>query len=252
MSLAKRNGARSARLRVEPRMSRIDTSTHLTVAEMPVPNFRGSPGTLDGLTRLGRVQLSRHFFMRDFLYSEIGAHHRLPNVPHDPNLAIRSGRLLAETLLEPLVETFGPIVVRSAYRSPEVNGFGAEHGLGCASNERNRASHIWDLRDAAGRMGATVSVVIPWFARGYDAGRDWRDLAWWMHDHLPPHGCYFFPVRAAFNIGLRDRDQRNAIGSYIAPKGKLLVAGETPSETRADRAARYIDFPPYRGIEYPI
>ena len=232
-------------------MNSIDTSTFVRVADMPSPNFRGRPNTLDGLTRLGRVQLSRNFFMRDFLNSEIGAHHHLSNLPHDPNLAILAGRMLAETLLEPLVETFGPIVIRSAYRSPEVNGFGAENGLGCSSNERNRAGHIWDLRDSSGRMGATVSVVIPWFARRYDAGRDWRDLAWWLYDHLPPHDLYFFPVRAAFNIGLRDRDQRNSIGSYIAPKGRLLKAGDSPAENPDVRAARYVDFPPFRGIEYP-
>lgn len=231
-------------------MSPIHTATKLRVADMPVPRFRGRPGSLDTLTKLGRVQLSRHFFMRDFLYSEIGAHHGLPNVPHDPNLAIRAGRALAETLLEPLVETFGPIVVRSAYRSPEVNGFGAEHSLGCASNERNRAGHIWDQRDAEGRMGATVSVVIPWFARRYDAGRDWRDLAWWIHDHLDYSAMGFFPVRAGFNLNWREQPART-IYSYIPPKGRLLQSGDDPAEDAATRAARYADFPPFRGIRYP-
>lgn len=30
------------------------------------------PGSVRGLEALGRERLSRHFFMRDFLYSEIG------------------------------------------------------------------------------------------------------------------------------------------------------------------------------------
>ena len=30
------------------------------------------PGSVSGLEALGRERLSRHFFMRDFLYSEIG------------------------------------------------------------------------------------------------------------------------------------------------------------------------------------
>lgn len=231
-------------------MSAIDTATALVAADMPPPRFRGRPTSLDTLTKLGRVQLSRHFFMRDFLYSEIGAHHRLPNVPHDPNLAIRAGRMLAETLLEPLVETFGPIVVRSAYRSPEVNGYGAKHGLGCAKNEANYAGHMWDRRDAEGRIGATVSVVIPWFARRYDAGRDWRDLAWWLHDHLDHTDIEFFPKRAAFNLQWRENGQKS-IYSFIAPKGLLLRAGDAPAEDAATRAARYADFPPFRGIAYP-
>jgi hypothetical protein len=114
-----------------------------------------SPSTVAALEELGRVRLSPSFFMRDFLYSEIADFHRLPNIPEDPDLAIEAGRRLCENLLEPLNATFGRIAIRSAYRSPEVNGFGNSSGLNCASNEANYAGHIWDRRDAAGRLGAT-------------------------------------------------------------------------------------------------
>ncbi|GAB1363415.1 hypothetical protein MASR1M32_26510 [Rhodobacter sp.] len=70
------------------------------------------PGSVRGLEALGRERLSRHFFMRDFLYSEIGNFEGIPNIPDDPDLALLTGRRLAEDLLEPLVETFGPIAVR--------------------------------------------------------------------------------------------------------------------------------------------
>lgn len=83
------------------------------------------PGSVVGLESLGRERRSRHFFMRDFLYSEIGNFHQIQNLPDDPSLALHTGRKLATELLEPLVETFGPIAVRSAYRSPAVNGYGA-------------------------------------------------------------------------------------------------------------------------------
>ncbi len=231
-------------------MSTIDAATKLRTADMPAPNFRGRAESLNAVAKLGRVQLSRHFFLRDFLYSEIGAVHGLPNLPHDPNLAIKAGRKLAENLLEPLVETFGPIVIRSAYRSPEVNGFGSENNLGCSSNERNRAAHIWDMRDTEGRMGATVSVVIPWFARRYDKGRNWQDLAWWLYDHLDFNSIQFFPTRAAFNLNWREAP-RKRIYSYISPKGWLLAETEEPTLNSASRAERYADFPPYRGIVFP-
>ena len=99
------------------------------------------PDSVRGLEALGRERLSRHFFMRDFLHSEIGNFVGIQNIPANPDLVLYTGRKLATELLDPLVETFGPIAVRSAYRSAEVNGYGAEHGLGCASNEANRASH---------------------------------------------------------------------------------------------------------------
>lgn len=208
------------------------------------------PGSYDALARLGRERLSRHFYMRNFLNSEIGNFYGMPNLPDDPDLALAVGRRLASDLLEPLVETFGPIEIRSAYRAPSVNAFGNRHGHACARNETTFANHIWDRRDAEGRMGACATVMIPWFAGAYEAGRDWRDLAWWLHDHLDYHAIWFFPVRAAFNLTWREAPGRT-ISSYIAPKGTLLRAGAEPSEDRATRAARYADFPPFRGIAYP-
>ncbi|MBW6496511.1 MAG: hypothetical protein K0B16_18545 [Burkholderiaceae bacterium] len=206
--------------------------------------------SIDALETLGRVRLSRHFFMRDFLYSEIGNFQGIPNIPDDPDLAIKAGERLCQELLDPLFETFGNVIVRSAYRSPAVNQFGNEHGLGCASNERNYAGHIWDGRDAEGHMGACASIVVPWFATQYEAGRDWRDMAWWIHDHLPYSSVYFFPVRAAFNLTWREEPLRT-ISSYVVPKGLLLRAGAEPSEPKSAREERYADFPQFRGVALP-
>jgi hypothetical protein len=207
------------------------------------------PGTYTSLEELGRVRLSRHFAMRNFLYSEIGNFFARDNIPDDPDLAIAAGRGLAVNLLDPLVETFGPIDIRSGYRSPSLNHFGATEvrPQKCSANEKNRASRIWDQRDAAGRMGACVSVVIPWFAAQYNRGRDWRDLAWWLFDHLTFHDIWFFPRNAAFNIGWREEPEMRIL-SYIKPMGKLIVRGMTPDP---ERHTRYADFPPFRGIPYP-
>ena len=213
---------------------------------------RRTPQSYSGLEDLGRVRLSRYFFMRDFLYSEIGNFHAIPNIPVDPDLAIAAGQQLCEQLLDPLTETFGPIAVRSAYRSPDLNHFGATQAKPqrCSANDKNFAGHIWDIRDAEGRMGACASIVVPWFADQYDQGRDWRDLAYWVHDHLPYHEMYFFPKLAAFNLTWRE-DAEPAIYSYVAPKGTLVVRGQTPPENAATRAARYADFPAFRAIRYP-
>ena len=82
------------------------------------------PTSVATLNDLGRIRLSKTFFMRDFLFSDIAAIHGLPNVPDDPDLAIRAGTRLCEDLLEPLQDRFGRIAIRSAYRSCEVNGLG--------------------------------------------------------------------------------------------------------------------------------
>jgi hypothetical protein len=204
------------------------------------------PASVAALETLGRTQLSRHFFMRDFLYSEIANFHGIPNIPDDPDLAIEAGRRLCTELLEPLHASFGGIAIRSAYRSPAVNGFGnarqreGKAGYTCSSNEATAAGHIWDRRDADGFMGAAACIVIPWFAERYAAGADWRALAWWIHDHLPYASLYFFPKRAAFNIQWHETPIRR-IDSYIPPKGTLTKPGMTNHSV--DHSEWYAGFP---------
>ncbi|UWR24205.1 hypothetical protein [Sulfitobacter sp. S190] len=199
------------------------------------------------LETLGRVRLSRHFYMRDFLMSEIGAFHGIPNIPDRPDVAIAHGRRLCQDLLDPLEETFGRIAIRSGYRSAALNTFGNDNGLNCARSDNPIECHIWDW---TGPPIAGTSLVIPWFADQYDKGRDWRDLAWWVHDHLPYSEMWFFPKLAAFNLVWRPEPLRT-ISSYIAPRGLLLRAGHEPTEAPEVRRARYGDFPPFRGIAYP-
>lgn len=199
-----------------------------------------SPKSVAKLDELGRVRLSPNFFMRDFLYSEIANLHGIPNIPEDPDLAIEAGSRLCQELIEPLNANFGRIAIRSAYRSPAVNQFGNENGHNCASNEANYASHIWDRRDAQGRMGATACIVIPWVSDRYEAGEDWRALAWWIHDHLPYSSLYFFPTRAAFNLAWREEPERR-IDSYVAPKGCLTRPGMAGHE--GDHSFLYPGFP---------
>ncbi|MBS0126119.1 hypothetical protein [Thetidibacter halocola] len=200
-----------------------------------------------GLETLGRERLSRHFWMREFLCSEIGNIQGILNIPDDPDLALERGRALCTTLLDPLEETFGRIFVRSGYRSAALNAYGNTHRLNCARNEHPLECHVWDW---PGRAIAGASIVIPWFADRYAQGRDWRDLAWWIHDHLPYSELWFFPKLCAFNIAWRPVPLRR-IDSYVAPRGCLLRPGAEPAEDLSARRARYTDFPPFRGIPLP-
>lgn len=189
------------------------------------------PESVVSLTEFGRVRLSRSFFMRDFLFSDIASVHGLLNVPDNPQLAIAAGSRLCEDLLEPLQDVFGRIAIRSAYRSSEVNGFGnrmqreGKAGYTCGSNESSYAGHIWDRRDAQGRMGATACIIVPSFRDRFHGEADgWTRLAWWIHDHLPYSSLYFFPKYWAFNITWREQPERR-IDSYVSPKGCLTKPG---------------------------
>ncbi|HLB06061.1 MAG TPA: hypothetical protein VJN41_00075 [Alphaproteobacteria bacterium] len=189
------------------------------------------PRTVAALEDLGRVRLSRTFFFRNFLYSEVGNLYGVPNLPDDPELAIAVGRRLCTELLQPLFDSFGALEIRSGYRSRRVNALCHRRKHNCASNERNYARHIWDAHDQDGCAGALACVVLPWFADRYAKTRDVTPLAWWIHDHLPYSEVQFFPRLAAFNIGWRDIPKRR-IESFIGKHRVLTRPGLANHEGR--------------------
>ena len=195
------------------------------------------PLSVESLEKLGRVRLSKSFFMRDFLYSEIANHYGIPNIPNDPDLAIEAGKHLCKELLEPLQQTFGRIAIRSAYRSRAVNDIGNEKKHNCGSSDSNRAAHIWDERDANGHMGAMACIVVPWFVDRCKP-EDWPAMAYWVHNHLPYSSLTFFPKLGAFNLGWHENPQRS-IHSYAEPKGKLLPDGLPPEPALARHYAGF-------------
>jgi hypothetical protein len=199
-----------------------------------------APKSVRAAEAFGRARLSRNFFMREFLFSEIASIEGMPNLPDDPDLAIAAGRGLCENLLEPLQATFGRISIRSAYRSPAVNAFGNEHFQSCGSNEGNRGRHIWDQRSADGGIGAMATIVIPWLVDRLDRGVTWPSMAWWIHDHLPYSELQFFPKLAAFNIGWHEHPRRR-ITSFASPRGLLTKPGM--DNHAGDHSAFYDGFP---------
>ncbi|MGB6297456.1 MAG: peptidase M15 [Rivularia sp. (in: cyanobacteria)] len=192
------------------------------------------PQSVKALEELGRIQLSKNFFMREFLYSEISQIESIPNMPDDVDLAIASGTNLCKNVLEPIQDALGRISIRSAYRSCAVNAKGAENQnqYNCASNESNYARHIWDVKDKDGYMGATACIIVNSFLPYYTKTEDWTALAWWIHDRIDAYAeMVFFPRYAAFNISWSENPKRSKwIYSYVknphtGKKGYLTKQG---------------------------
>lgn len=183
-------------------------------------NIKSSIRSYRYLEEIGRIRLSENFLLRDFLHSEIAAAFGLTNAPSDLDLAIEVGSLLCEELLEPIQRRFGRISIRSGYRSAEVNQIGHRLRLNCASNRKNAAGHIWDLRDCLGRKGATACIVIPAYFAQHQQEGDWRVLADWIEEHLNYSSLCFFPKLWACNVQWRDAPVRT-IKSYAHPRGQL-------------------------------
>jgi hypothetical protein len=157
------------------------------------------------LEKLGRVRLSQNFYFRQFLYSEIAVAYGIANIPDNEELAIEAGTNLCELVLEPIVKEFGPVIIRSGFRSATLNAFGHQRKLNCASNERNYAAHIWDNLDAQGRMGASACIVIPAFNDGRAKYQGWDELSEHLQTTLPCTKPKRFKHDNAFNIGWRNK-----------------------------------------------
>lgn len=197
------------------------------------------------LTELGRVRLSPNFFMREMLYSEVSNIHGVPNVPEDPDLAIEVGRRLCAEILEPLRDRFGQVSIRSAYRSPRLNGYCNERFVAgdtacwCTDNDMNAARHIWDRRDAHGFLGATATIVIPSYLDHYEATGDYRPLGWWIRDNLTSYAdVFFFRMLCAFNIRWYEGPSDKSIWFLDPPVRDLLTRAGEPS-FEGDHLAEY-------------
>jgi len=176
------------------------------------------PASAAELEELGRVRLSKHFFMRDMLHSEIAQFHGMMNAPDDAELAIHTGTKLCEELLEPIQERFGRINIRSAYRSPQVNAFGHDmreaghEGYNCNDNAYNAGLHIWDRRDADGHCGAMACVFIPDYFDAHPEADGWQELARFVDDNCDYHMLFFFDWMWGFNLGWHEKPQRLICG----------------------------------------
>jgi len=205
--------------------------------------FNKAPATVDALEEFGRVRLSKSFFMRDFLYSEISQIEGIPNIPDEPELAILVGKNLCNAVLEPIQERLGRISIRSSLRSCAVNAKGAENKnqFRCSSNEATYANHIWDRKDADGFMGATACIVVNSFIDYYDRTGNWEALAWWIHENIPGYSdMVFYPRLAAFNISWHERPKKT-IRSYIPPRAGYLTKPGMPNFAES-HASEYSEF----------
>ena len=191
--------------------------------------------TVKQLEDFGRERLSKSFYMREFLYSEISQVHGIANIPDDPELAIAAGKALCENVLEPIQDRLGRISVRSGFRSVAVNANGAENNnqYNCAAD--NAACHTWDRKER-GFMGATACVVVTSFVPYYERTKDWTALAWWIHEHVPAYADmeFFKNDLAAFNIRwFEDLEYKKSIATHVVNphtgNNKWLVVDDVPA-----------------------
>ena len=181
--------------------------------------------TVEELELLGRERLSRNFYMREFLHSEVATHPNIVNYPDDVTVALDSGRRLCEALLEPLLAIFGRISIRSGFRSAALNAACHSHGYNCVENSKAFGRHIWDIPSDKFGHGAMACIVIPSVHDAIFSGVLIDEFATWVNSNLPYCFMSVFEQQTAINICWSE-NPRNDIYSRIHPSGLLYKRGE--------------------------
>lgn len=102
------------------------------------------------------MKLSPHFTLEEMIKSQAGDRAGIDNMP--PPACREALRALCVNVLEPIRERFGPVVVTSGYRGPELNRM-----VGSSSSSQ----HL---------KGEAADIEVPGMSNG--------DLARWIEKHL--------------------------------------------------------------------
>lgn len=102
-----------------------------------------------------RTRLSKHFILRDFLYSTEAEVLGIPNRPSDsPSMVVRAGKALCGEVLEPILEAFGPFAITFGYQTRKVIEAGLTKVDPLSSNP-----HQWDRGTFGDQIYARVDIV---------------------------------------------------------------------------------------------
>jgi hypothetical protein len=102
------------------------------------------------------MNLSPHFTLEEMIKSQAGDRAGIDNLP--PPACREALRALCVNVLEPIRERFGPVVITSGYRGPELNRI-----VGSSSSSQHP-------------KGEAADIEVPGMANG--------DLARWIEKHL--------------------------------------------------------------------
>jgi len=190
---------------------------------------------LKDLQAFGCLQLSKSFFVRDFLYSEAADYYGIPNLPQKPELMVITGREFCRRILEPLSATFGPLHIRTGYLADEI----------CAITEYPSDPFQWDRIEGDDGIGAGAEIVIPGRPEQlFDQGI-WQNIANWISERLPIHQVLFNLNRRTITISWHSCPERAVYVIDDEDHPHLLT------DLPADDQSRYL--PPLKSpeMDYP-
>lgn len=166
-------------------------------------NRRGRP-TPEQFEALARVRLSKHYILRDFLFSTECAARGLSNYPEEPDMVIRAGKEICAKLLEPIRERWGHVFITFGYQSRE----GIEWGWSKARREANQYSsspHQWDRKTWGVQTYSRIDILPACIEDGNVSKHEFGN--WLMHN-LDLDLCMMWRRSNVFCLTLSPRPRR--------------------------------------------
>jgi len=99
------------------------------------------------------MKLSNNFTLREFVKSQTASRKGIDNTPNDEHLA--NAVSLFENVVQPVRENFGPTIITSGYRSPDLND-----AIGGSSTSQHSNGEAVDLEVP----GVSTAEVCEWIA----------------------------------------------------------------------------------------
>ena len=99
------------------------------------------------------MKLSANFTLREFIKSQTASRRGIDNSPSEEHL--ENALALFENVVQPVRDHFGPTIITSGYRSPELN-----EAIGGSSTSQHSKGEAVDLEV----MGTSTAEVCEWIA----------------------------------------------------------------------------------------
>lgn len=105
-----------------------------------------------------RTRLSKHFILREFLYSSDSEFRGLSNMVDDREAVIRAGKAMCLNILEPITERFGKPFVTFGYQAK--NGIEADWSSAKRKDKpRSSSPHCWDRKTFGDLIYCRVDIL---------------------------------------------------------------------------------------------
>lgn len=139
----------------------------------------------NGNNRPQDIRIGKYFMLSDFLYSAKAAIVGIPNCPPLDGIEVQALRGLAEHVLDPVVDKFGPLSITYGYTCPEL------HAKLYGANSRHGVHDCVPAKAKGAELAAAADILVH---KMIDLTKDEpREVLFWIKDNCEFDRLILYP-----------------------------------------------------------